>query len=273
MARRNRGAAVVCAFERGGGECSSSFGKKGTGVMDGTGGRTGGILPITGQAGGPEEAVRERVPSTGLDPATFATDLGMLAIQGFGDMREQARDTMIRDKFIAGQEQCARRRQLDGFAQGTPIGEIVDSCRVWESHSDLNWMAKTGYDSENGDQSGDARTRTRKKVGGMMEEWEPKIEKQRTVQEMFTRLWQQVESVDAPPTGIMIRNSQSWGRRGRPERSPDRPIPMTPRGTGDHVDTRYRPLGIRTGECDRRGTFGRFGKGTIMFGRGVSRNP
>ena len=77
----------------------------------------------------------------GLDPATFATDLGMLAIQGFGDMREQARDTMIRDKFIAGQEQCALRRQLDGFAQDTPIGEIVDSCRVWESHSDSNWIA------------------------------------------------------------------------------------------------------------------------------------
>ena len=77
----------------------------------------------------------------GLDPATFATDLGMLAIQGFGDMREQARDTMIRDKFIAGQEQFALRRQLDGFVQGTPIGEIVDSCRVWESHSDSNWIS------------------------------------------------------------------------------------------------------------------------------------
>ena len=36
----------------------------------------------------------------GVDPATFATDLGILAIQGFGDMKEQARDTMIRDKFI-----------------------------------------------------------------------------------------------------------------------------------------------------------------------------
>ena len=72
----------------------------------------------------------------GLDPATFATDLGMLAIQGFSDMKEQARDIMIRDKCIAGQGQCALRRQLDGFAQGKPIGEIVDSCRVWESHSD-----------------------------------------------------------------------------------------------------------------------------------------
>ena len=112
----------------------------------------------------------------GLDPATFATDLGMLAIQGFGDMREQARDTMIRDKFIAGQEQCALRRQLDGFAQGTPIGEIVDSCRVWESHSDSNWVAKKGYDSEVGNQSGDSRTRERRKVGVVIEEREPEIE-------------------------------------------------------------------------------------------------
>ena len=112
----------------------------------------------------------------GLDPATFATDLGMLAIQGFGDMREQARDTMIRDKFIAGQEQCALRRQLDGFAQGTPIGEIVDSCRVWESHSDSNWMARKSYDSEVVNQLGDSRTRERRKVGVIIEEREPDIE-------------------------------------------------------------------------------------------------
>ena len=83
---------------------------------------------------------------------------------------------MIRDKFIAGQEQCALRRQLDGFAQGTPIGEIVDSCRVWESHSDSNWVAKKGYDSEIGNQSGDSRTRARRKVGVVMEEQEPKME-------------------------------------------------------------------------------------------------
>ena len=100
---------------------------------------------------------------------------------------------MIRDKFIAGQEQCALRRQLDGFAQGTPIGEIVDSCRVWESHSDLNWIAKTGYDSETGDQSGDARTRTRKKVGVVMEEPEPEIEDQRVAQKLCAMLWQCVE--------------------------------------------------------------------------------
>ena len=56
----------------------------------------------------------------GLDPATFATDLGMLAIQGFGDMREQARDTMIRDKFIAGQEQCALSKAIGWFCTGYP---------------------------------------------------------------------------------------------------------------------------------------------------------
>ena len=94
----------------------------------------------------------------GLDPATFATDLGMLAIQGFGDMKEQARDTMIRDKFIDGQEQCALRRQLDGFAPGTPIGEIVDSCRVWESHSDPDQNAKKRIESGSDNQSGDSRT-------------------------------------------------------------------------------------------------------------------
>ena len=95
----------------------------------------------------------------GLDPATFATDLGMLAIQGFGDMNEQARDTMIRDKFIDGQEQCALRRQLDGFAPGTPIGEIVDSCRIWESHSDPDQNVRKRIGSESENQSGDSRSR------------------------------------------------------------------------------------------------------------------
>ena len=87
-----------------------------------------------------------------MDLATFETDLGILAIQGFEDIKEQARETMIRDKFIAGQRQCALRQQLDGFAQGTPIGEIVDSCLVWESHSDLNRVSTVNCDSDAGNQ-------------------------------------------------------------------------------------------------------------------------
>ena len=77
----------------------------------------------------------------GLDPATFATELGILAIQGFEDMKEQARDTMKRDKFIAGQRQC-----------------------VWESHSDLDRVSMVNCDSDVGNQPGDSRTRERRKL-------------------------------------------------------------------------------------------------------------
>ena len=120
----------------------------------------------------------------------------MLAIQGFGDMREQARDTMIRDKFIAGQEQCALRRQLDGFAQGTPIGEIVDSCRVWESHSDSNRIDKKNVDSKAETQSGDSRTWERKKVAVVVDKWEPELEVRKEDQkpkliERLEVLWQE----------------------------------------------------------------------------------
>ena len=99
----------------------------------------------------------------GLDPATFATELGILAIQGFEDMKEQARDMMIREKFIAGQRQCVLRQQLDGFAQDTPIGEIVDNCRAWESHSDSDRIATVNCESDVGNQPGDSRTRKRMK--------------------------------------------------------------------------------------------------------------
>ena len=323
----------------------------------------------------------------GLDPATFATDLGMLAIQGFGDMREQARDTMIRDKFIAGQEQCALRRQLDGFAQGTPIGEIVDSCRVWESHSDSNWISMGNYDSEVGSQSSDSRTRERRKVGVVIDEREPEIEGQEDrslpcLREIVEDLWKQRceggrQEENGTPTGrsacrwgkidgptvdrhpgvgavhiqqiktggphgdhkqnrvkkngqkrrrspgnerrfgrggqplgplkikapltlegvpsrikkwkflgrhretmggvangrLIVRNSHHWGRRRRPERSSDRPIRATPKWTSDRVDTRCRSPVFWTGRCGRLKTFGQFGEGTAMFGRGVSRNP
>ena len=88
-------------------------------------------------------------------------------------MREQARDTMIRDKFIAGQEQCALRRQLDGFAQDTPIGEIVDSCRVCESHSDSDRIAGKRVELEADNQSGDSRTWERNRVTVVVDKREP----------------------------------------------------------------------------------------------------
>ena len=132
----------------------------------------------------------------------------MLAIQGFGDMKEQARDTMIRDKFIAGQGQCALRRQLDGFAQDTPIGEIVDSCRVWESHSDSNWVSTVDYDSEVGSQPSDSRTWERRKVVVDMKRREPDVRNRKDdggLSALVDRLCQsrpeEAQKRDRPPTG------------------------------------------------------------------------
>ena len=43
---------------------------------------------------------------------------------------------LIRDRFVAGHENCALRRILDNVPPETPIRDIVDRCRVWESHTD-----------------------------------------------------------------------------------------------------------------------------------------
>ena len=72
----------------------------------------------------------------GSDSVTFATELGILALRGFSDMKEKARDLMVREKFIASRRSCGLRRHLDGAAPETSILDIVDSCRIWESHGE-----------------------------------------------------------------------------------------------------------------------------------------
>ena len=72
----------------------------------------------------------------GADPATFATELEILAVQGFGDMGTCAWNRMVRDRFIADQCSCVLWRYLDSVPPDMPIREIVDRCRVWESHSE-----------------------------------------------------------------------------------------------------------------------------------------
>ena len=42
----------------------------------------------------------------------------------------------ICDRLIAGHDSCALHRHLDSVAPETPIRDIVDRCRVWESHAD-----------------------------------------------------------------------------------------------------------------------------------------
>ena len=54
-------------------------------------------------------------------------------------MGERTRDLMVRNKFIASQQSSASRRHLDGASVDASIGDIVDSCRVWESHTEAGY--------------------------------------------------------------------------------------------------------------------------------------
>ena len=44
---------------------------------------------------------------------------------------------MVRDRFIDGQADCALHRHLDSLGPDTPMADIVDCCRVWESHIEM----------------------------------------------------------------------------------------------------------------------------------------
>ena len=72
----------------------------------------------------------------GEDPAAFAIALETLARRAFADVDAAVRVQLVRDKFIAGQKQCALRRHLDSVGPDTPISSFVDKCRVWESHEE-----------------------------------------------------------------------------------------------------------------------------------------
>ena len=64
----------------------------------------------------------------GDDPSVFAVELETLAMRAFGDLSSSACLQLVRDRFIAG--------QMDSVEPGTPIRDIVDRCRVWESHAE-----------------------------------------------------------------------------------------------------------------------------------------
>ena len=74
--------------------------------------------------------------SAGDDPSIFAIALETLAVKVFGDMGQTARLRLIRDHFIAGHSSCELSRYLDSVPPETPMRNVVDRCRVWESHAD-----------------------------------------------------------------------------------------------------------------------------------------
>ena len=48
--------------------------------------------------------------------------------------------------FIDGQAECALRRHLDSLGPNTPMTDIVDCCRVWESHCEVEIEPRTSAD-------------------------------------------------------------------------------------------------------------------------------
>ena len=84
------------------------------------------------------------VRKMGEDPFNFAIKLETLAVKAFGNMGQVARLRLIRDRFIAGHSSCDLRRYLDCVPPDTPLRDIVDRCRVWESHgtTDIRRVSK-----------------------------------------------------------------------------------------------------------------------------------
>ena len=84
--------------------------------------------------------------SAGKDSSIFAIVLETLAVRAFEDMGQTVRLRLIRDCFIAGHSSCELRQYLDSVPPETPIRDVVDRCRVWESHADpeIRWVSKPG---------------------------------------------------------------------------------------------------------------------------------
>ena len=61
-----------------------------------------------------------------------------IGLRAFGDMGPSTQVRMVHDRFVTGHRNWDLRWHLDSVPPVTPIREIVDRCRVWESHSNMN---------------------------------------------------------------------------------------------------------------------------------------
>ena len=83
----------------------------------------------------------------GDDPSIFATtELEMLAWRAFMDIDTTIQLQVVRDRFFDGQAECALRRHLDSLGPNTHMTDIVDCCRVWESHCEVEIEPRTSAD-------------------------------------------------------------------------------------------------------------------------------
>ena len=82
----------------------------------------------------------------GDDPSIFATELQTLARRAFMDIDLKIQSQMVRYRFIDGQAEYALRRHLDSLGRNTPIPYIVDCCRIWGKHCEVEIQPQTGAD-------------------------------------------------------------------------------------------------------------------------------
>ena len=82
----------------------------------------------------------------GDDPSVFAIELETLARRAFADINSSIQLQMVRDRFIDGQAECALHIHLNSLGPDTPMRDIVDSCRVWESHIEVASGRDVGLD-------------------------------------------------------------------------------------------------------------------------------
>ena len=88
--------------------------------------------------------LQRAVRHPGDDPSIFAMELQTLARRALMDINLKIQSQMVRDRFIDGQAECALRRHLDSLGPNTPIPDIVDCCRIWERHCEVEIQPQTG---------------------------------------------------------------------------------------------------------------------------------
>ena len=74
--------------------------------------------------------------SPGDDLSVFDIELETLDRRAFADVNASVRLQLVQDRFIAGQAECSLSRHLNSVGPDIPIRDIVDRCRLWESHAE-----------------------------------------------------------------------------------------------------------------------------------------
>ena len=82
----------------------------------------------------------------GDDPSVFAIELETLARRAFADVNASIQLQLVRDRFIAGQAECALRRHLDSIGPDTlmrTLGTVAACGRVMPRPRTVGEVAKT----------------------------------------------------------------------------------------------------------------------------------